>query len=77
MITIKEANENIPYLRVTGGKDNWETYMRDENFDTSSKTRLPIEAGGAVYGVLTRDDKEQLDRIESMLMEITGYIKLD
>jgi hypothetical protein len=77
MITIKGGNENIPYLRVTGGKDNWGTYMRDENFDTSSKTRLPIEAGGAVYGVLTRDDKEQLDRIEAMLIQLKGYIDLD
>ena len=55
-------------LRITSGEEYNDSYITTKSFP--AKCRRTIEEGGAVYGVLTRDDKEQLDRIERMLKEL-------
>jgi len=62
---IKDAYSETKFLKVTNGDEDYSSWMTTKN--PTAKQRLSIEQGGAVYGVLTRDDKEQLDRIEYML----------
>jgi hypothetical protein len=73
MITIEDAK--AIYLKVTDGTEVNDNYVTTKEFP--AKCRRTIHQGGAVYGVLTRDDKEQLDRIEAMLIQLKGYIDFD
>jgi len=68
---MKILDETTKYLRVTNGDEDYSNYMIMNG--TTAKQRLSIEQGGAVYGVLTREDKEQLDRIEHMLEELMKW----